>query len=91
MTKRSFAFALIFLLSGAGVAHADGFLCPRTGRLVSIGDTAAEVVTKCGTPTMDQGRTWLYDFGRTSFTRILHFKRGVLKCVDLGDYGAADS
>jgi hypothetical protein len=33
-----------------GPAHADSFLCPRTGKYVETGDTSAMVLEKCGTP-----------------------------------------
>ena len=32
-------------------------------------------------------QTWLYDFGRNRFTRILRFENGVLTNVDVGDKG----
>ncbi len=33
------------------------------------------------------GERWIYDFGRTYFTRYLLFFNGVLTRIDEGDYG----
>lgn len=32
-------------------AFADGFLCPKSGRWISIGDSSAVVLKRCGPPT----------------------------------------
>lgn len=49
-----------------------------------------EVLMKCGAPTVDQGHTWIYDFGTTNLVRILQFRCGVLQDMDVGGYGMND-
>ncbi len=79
----------------------DGFRCGN--RIVSVGEPAAQVRNKCGAPaSVDRHEEayreggsgakisvelWTYDFGPSSFIRVLRFENGVLRRVDTGDYG----
>jgi hypothetical protein len=91
-----------FLLAVGVPAWAeDGLRCGN--QLVSLGDSMATVIDRCGQPTearrVDRvirtryGRarvvldTWLYDFGPQTFTRTLTFGDGVLRDVEVGGYG----
>jgi len=100
MIFRHTALVGLILSLMATAAHADGFRCPRTDRLINEGDTSGEVSSKCGASTSQQrvgGRRqqfdeqWIYDFGSNFLTRILWFKRGRLVRVDVGEYGQAAS
>ncbi len=98
MTLRHLALVGFVLCVVSTAAHAEGFRCPRTDRLINEGDTAGEVRSKCGDPSSRDtisGRhrqfdeRWTYDFGPYDLMRILLFKRGRLMRIDLGEYGQA--
>lgn len=63
------------------LAHADGFRCPGSGRLVQDGDTMAEVEAKCGRP---KTREDLYGPSCTSENDCVSVKMGELWMYDLG-------
>jgi hypothetical protein len=80
------------------LAHAgnDGLACGR--RLVSLGDPAALVLDRCGTPDLRSTRTearflhgrtyyvavdeWIYRRGPREFTRVALFENGRLVAID---------
>src|SRR5262245_46262779 len=90
------------LLALSAVAHADGMRCGD--RLVTEGETSAEISMKCGTPTRADRRvairssdctsvevtidTWLYNLGPKSFQRILTFENGRLVSIETAGYGS---
>jgi hypothetical protein len=100
MARLAIALALIACAAGRAAAE-DGMRC--NGDLISLGDGEAVVQQKCGAPTRSERRdqqayvrgrylhsvidTWTYDRGRSEFVRILTFVDGVLRAVELGDYG----
>lgn len=43
---------------------------------VQIGDTQADVLSKCGEPTFREGNRWTYDRGPGKFLEILNFGEG---------------
>lgn len=70
-TMMGLAWFALSLLS-ASSAFADGFLCPKTGRWILIGDSSAVVLKRCGPPTsredvMNEGCT---TSGRYCFGKI---------------------
>jgi hypothetical protein len=79
----------------------DGLRCGS--RLVTVGESEAEVAGKCGEPTTRNRQpvysrrgavigfidVWTYDFGPYDFVRVLTFANGVLDHVDVGHYGRA--
>jgi len=51
--RKTFAkLACVLLLLGTATPGQtdDGFRCPRTGRLVEVGETSAQVLASCGPP-----------------------------------------
>ena len=86
-------FWLVLLLSPTMARADDGMRCG--GRLVSVGETAYQVVQKCGAPAdVRQARhhrqaaeMWVYDWGQRDFIRVLTFVGGILTLVEVGDYG----
>ncbi len=87
-----FIFFISFSILMTG--RALGFYCGS--RIVSVGDTKAEVRAKCGEPTSKEERPvgifatveeWTYNLGPTEFVRILRFEGGRLAEIETGRYG----
>jgi hypothetical protein len=97
--------ALLFFID----ATAFAFRC--NDRIVSEGDTKAEVIMKCGEPQAKDARTeevltksdvrrkrkttisideWTYNFGPSSFIRVLTFTNGKLTDIKETTYGVAE-
>ncbi|MBU2548023.1 MAG: DUF2845 domain-containing protein [Proteobacteria bacterium] len=97
--RLSMAAALVFLLFASGQALADNAMsCGQ--KLVMVGDTKTDVLSKCGPPdyqemlgvektedTVVKIEQWQYDFGPRNLIRILTFKAGRLATIELGPYG----
>ena len=82
----------------------DAFRCSFAGRVVDVGDSEADVRTKCGAPTVVEtqvmerrwkGRTfittvdlWTYNLGPTRFVRVLRFQEAFLSRILTGNYGS---
>ena len=97
---RALAIALVVCIHSL-VAADDGMRCDQ--RLVSVGDSEATVLARCGTPTTaeterhnrrDHGAVrrcvidrWTYDRGPSDFVRTLRFEDGLLAGVDVGSWG----
>lgn len=92
MSRRrwSFGFLIVMVFSLLFGGKALAFYCG--GRLVSEGDSKAEVEAKCGEPaskeTRSKGEEWVYDFGPRSLVRILTFRGGRLIGTETGGYGS---
>jgi hypothetical protein len=63
----------IILLAGmSGTAFAnDSFRCGA--KIVEMNMSRAEVLERCGPPTVETGDQWVYDRGPDQFTIIVHF------------------
>lgn len=102
MTK-SFLFALMGILTSAGIAAADNFRCPN-GSIVSTGDSQSIVAMKCDPPTYKATRMesegghrgatilinveeWTYNEGPNRLVHILTFRNGVLMSVQTAGFG----
>jgi hypothetical protein len=100
MITRSIAFFFL-LFPVAPVAEGDTFRCGT--KLVTVGDTSAEVAAKCGSPTQvalvngQQNQpsvtigvsveTWLYSFGPNRLTMRVHIEGGTVVEIDSVGYG----
>jgi Protein of unknown function (DUF2845) len=100
MITRSIAFFLL-LFPVASVAEGDTFQCGK--KLVTVGDTSAEVAAKCGSPTRvawvngQQNQpsvtidvsveTWLYNFGPNRLMMRVHIEGGTVVEIDSVGYG----
>ncbi len=96
MTLQQIAIAGLTVALLSSAAWAEGFRCPRTGRIIDEGDTTFDVRAKCGEPSSQErissrrrgvDERWIYDFGPQYLTRVLWFKNGQLIQVDVGWYG----
>jgi len=83
--------------SPSAVAQSDdGMQCGN--RLVTLGDTKADVFLKCGEPALRETprvlgaraviivEEWTYNFGPGRFLRILTFQNSVLRSIKAGAY-----
>jgi Protein of unknown function (DUF2845) len=96
---RLLCFALLLGLTTTPAVADEPFFCSRTGSYVELGDTSAEVLAKCGPPTsrdeikMPRRRgydllpRWFYDFGETSFVRIVVFQKDRVLRIEVNGYG----
>ena len=100
MITRSIAFVFL-LFSFAPVAVGETFRCGT--KLVTVGDTSAEVAAKCGGPTQvarangQQSQpsvtiavsveTWLYSFGPTRLMMRVHIEGGTVVQIESVGYG----
>ena len=51
---------------------------------VQIGDTEADVLERCGEPTLREGDRWTYDRGPDRFPEILNFGEGRILGITQG-------
>jgi hypothetical protein len=99
MSFRYLLISVLFLCGLASPVFAESFYCPTTDRLLDVGDTTADVLAKCGPPTMTnevwgrRGRVsyvrWVYDFGNEYFVRFVLIKHDHVFRIDDGAYGTA--
>jgi hypothetical protein len=50
MVLRGLFLSVLLLLASGGRAWAEGFRCPKTDRLIEVGDPVKKVVATCGQP-----------------------------------------
>jgi len=69
------------------LSQEDSYDCPKG--IVSFGDTALQVVNKCGEPTLktEMGSVWVYDRGPSFFVYYIKFSGGVVLRIHSGDRG----
>jgi len=93
--------AFLLMLSVPCLAARSSLRC--RGKLISLGDTKAEVLAKCGEPSLMEGGTaeryslrrtgaasveqWTYNFGPSKFMKILTFQGSKLKKIEGGQHG----
>lgn len=85
---------------GSAVGPSDSSC--RHGQLLSLGDSMAEALLKCGEPTRKEHREessgaksresvavddWTYNFGRNNFLYFLRFENGRVVTIRTGGYG----
>ena len=56
MNNTAVMVGILLLIALSNLSHAETMRCSQTGAVVLSGDTAAEVVTKCGAPTQREKR-----------------------------------
>ena len=65
----------------------DSFRCGTY--LITLGNTKADVLAKCGPPTTEEYQTWTYNRGDTKFVTILRFTGERLTIIEqTEDYGS---
>jgi hypothetical protein len=79
-------YTLVLGMAGAVCPDAKAMRCGTA--LIGQGDTAHEVLMKCGPPTLVESGRWIYDRGPNAFTKILRFGGGQVQFVDDGQYGS---
>ena len=63
------------------------------GRIVSRGDSEADVRDKCGDPQKvtqedaDSPTIWFYNFGPSEFVCYVSFTNGIVERLQMGGYG----
>ena len=68
-------------------AAEDSFRCET--HLITLGQTKADVLAKCGPPSTQEYQTWTYSRGSTQFVTILRFSGEKLTSIEqTEDYGS---
>jgi len=88
--RNGITLGLLVAASLAGTCtHAWAMRCGT--ELVDEGDTALEVVLKCGTPSFIDQNRWIYNEGPHRFMKVLYFGAGEVQFIETGPYGSHDN
>jgi hypothetical protein len=95
MSKVLIGYIILVLCSFWAISAASSYGLRCGTALVSVGDSTAEVIAKCGEPeeaevvlgVFDTIERWTYNFGSTKFIRYLRFVNDRLTAIRTGQYG----